>query len=210
MVELPFNLQGFIFQSGLDALEAGLKTTLTALANELNRIKEERVAYEEASTQGGEWIGECDDDGYVLWDQSRLLSMQAEAACTALMDAKKAFVIAVYHYWERSALNFIGKGLAGHENLENEVRKFCYQIDPKLKAVCWLVNTLKHNNERYGSKLRNVWPEVINSGIREAIHADWYGSIHLSDEQVFEVLAVIRNSGPTSSSAWNRQQHGSG
>ncbi len=65
---------------------------------EQETAKQNLVAYQTA----GDWIVEHDDDGNVMWDQETLLEMDIEASDEAIMALRKAFVMALYHHWERA------------------------------------------------------------------------------------------------------------
>lgn len=199
MAKLNFNMQGLVFQGGVDTLRLGFETAVTALKSALNQAQHELEAYEAAvQADPREWIGEC-EDGHILWEQSQVLEMSISDIEEAVMALRKAFVIALYHHWERGARRWAQRsGRANHQDLTAATRAEGYPVDPRLEAVLHLVNTLKHDNAVKGERLLAAWPEVFPPGFTSrGPRASWYEAIRLNDAQVLEVCDVVEKSGPT-------------
>ncbi len=198
MVKLPFDLQGYAFQGGLDVLRASFQCAARALAGVAEQTKNEAIGYQNAVDRGGEWIGEQDEDGNVLWDQASVLEMRVEAAEEALMVLRKAFVIALYHYWERSVRLWTDSADdANHCKLVSRALGKRLPIDPRLGAIQDLVNMLKHNNDRWGKKLLQSWSDVFRPGFQALPgKTNWYEATYLMERHVLEAFDIVAASGP--------------
>lgn len=199
MVKLPIDLQGYTFQEGLSVLRTSFQCARRALADMAEHTKSEAVKYQSSIERGGDWIGEQDEDGYTLWDHVSVLEMRVKAADEALMALRKAFVIALYHHWERSVRLWTGSAdNANHCKLVSRARAKHLPIDPKLVAIRDLVNTLKHDSDRSGNELLQSWGNVFRPGFQVFPEStDWYEAVCLMDRHVLEAFDIVSASGPT-------------
>src|SRR3546814_2456369 len=81
-------------------------------------------------------------------------------------DLRKAYAVAIYHHWERSALQWTNRKNEKHDDLARRVLAMGYPIDPHLHVVRDLANLLKHDNDRWGLKLHGSWPDVDRKSTR--------------------------------------------
>ena len=89
---------------GVDAPESRQSCRLEGRDVACGRTAANRLdRYQQNLEQGGKWIGESDDDGLVIWDQSQILDYEIDVVTEAAQDLRKAFALALYHHWERSA-----------------------------------------------------------------------------------------------------------
>lgn len=199
MVKLNFNLAAFSFQGGLAILAKSFASAIVALNADVQNAKDEAFGYQQALEQGGEWIGETDENGTVIWDQSQILDYEVDVVNEAAQELRKAFALALYHHWERSARLWTQADNWSHEQLVTASLNRGYPIDPRLAAVRDLVNTLKHNKDRWGRDLVKSWPDVFPSDFVERPNrrTDWYEAIQLSDTQVRDAFNIVAASGPT-------------
>lgn len=196
MVALSFNMLGFSYQQGVDWLETGFATSAPAMVELRAKLSRDLEAYEASVLAGGERIGEW-EDGHRLWEQDQLFAIQMEDAEESLMDLRKAYVLAIYHHWERAARRWSRISThAKHDKLVTATRDLGYPIDPRLEGVRDLVNTLKHNNAATASKLFLSWPDVLRADPAKRPDMDWYSVVHLGDRHVHEVCEIVRASGP--------------
>jgi len=190
MAALSFDLRHFEFDHGVQLLKQGFEAARDALLNEIERIKADARAYEEELANGGAWIGEM-EDGHKLWDQSDLYEAKTDDAHRALYEVRRAFVIALYHHWERSAIGWLGRNDATHEELERYCADSGFGPAPNLGAVRYLANHLKHkpgSNSRWFNKLRKEYPSFLP-------HVQT-SPLALSDTDFETVATVILASGP--------------
>lgn len=198
MAPLEFHFHGYIFQSGVDVLLKSFTSAVTALNEEVERAAAESHEYRRALEQGAEWVGEVDDEGYVIWDQVDVLDAKVIEAREALMGLCKAFVLALYHQWERSIREWTGSGAhSKHDTLARAVRARGVETHPRLDAVRDLVNALKHNSDAWGEKLVASWSDVFPPDFRRPPRTDWYYAIQIREEHVFEAFNIVAASGPT-------------
>lgn len=196
MARLDFNLHGYLFQEGVKGLALGFSTATAALAAGSRRLERELAAYEARVAAGGERIGEW-EDGICLFEKDDILRLESEAAAEALMDLRKAYVLAAYHLWERSAQRWTQRTNANHTVLVGQTKERGYPLDPGLDGVRDLANTLKHNSASKARRLAASWPEMLKTDPLSVTDWDWYAEIKLADADVLRVLDVVGRSGPT-------------
>lgn len=190
MPKLTFDLRGYAFNEGLNVLWEGYVSASRALIADVERVKAEAASYEASD----EFIGERDDEGNILWEQDSLLAMQQETAEEALMALRKAYVLVLYHHWERAVRAYTESGKsADHEKLVKRADAKGIPIHAQLNLVRDLANALKHNK---GGSLRQSWPKVLTFRARSNEPRDWYESIQLEDSHLVEIFEIIAQSGP--------------
>jgi hypothetical protein len=198
MVKLTFNVHGYEFQARLHVLRSGFQSAVRAISADVDRARKDALKYQESVAQGGDWIGERDEDGYTIWDHADVLTIQIEAAHEAEMALRKAFIIALYHHWERWASIWTEKPDQGHKELVSRSKAIGYPIDPKLEDVRDLVNSLKHNSNRGGNRLRTSWPVLFKRSFEpDSNRTNWYEAVHLTNRNVEEAFSIVAASGPT-------------
>ncbi len=202
MVKLPFNFDGYIYQEGICNIKTSYDVAYKGLFDSLNKAQDNLKIYQSNLADGGDWVGEYDENGHYLWDQEKLLEMRIDDFNEALLILRHAFVLVLYHYWETSALRWINsKNLSqtkskhlSHDKLERECKSIGYPIDDSLCAIRDLANYLKHNNEKWKDKLHDSWSELFDSlGTNPT-----YFTFPLTDNNLIKAFNIVRNSGPGS------------
>lgn len=196
MVPINFNMVGYDFSRGVRVLKEGYASAILALEQKSDALGTQLLEYREHLAHGGEPDEERDDEGFLLWDRERLLEMDLEVCSAGLGEVRKAFVIALYHHWERAVRKDTGYNKPYHEELLEAAAAAQIPVQPDLEKVRHLVNTLKHNNEKRGTQLLKHWPEVFCSDFSQDTNTDWYQSIELTDDHVHQALSIIAASGP--------------
>lgn len=200
MVALNFNAHAFAFQSGLDTIEQGYEAAVNGITLEINRKKAAFYDYCRYIENGGAPTEERDDDGVLIWSQDQLLQGTIFVAEEALMSLRKAYAVAIYHHWERSALQWTNRKNEKHDDLARRVLAMGYPIDPHLHVVRDLANLLKHDNDRWGLKLHGSWPDVFPAEFKPPLDSawsvDWYGRVSLSVGHIKAIMKAVRASGP--------------
>lgn len=193
MAPFTFNFVSYAFESGLTVVERGYVAARDAINAEIDIIEANARAYEQHVAEGGERIGEW-EDGHLLWEKSQLYEAEINDAREVLYEVRKTFIIALYHFWERSAA-----GWKGSEGSHAELAEFCrehgYGPSPELDAVRYLVNFFKHGpNSRsdWLERLKRLSPSFL-PGLKTPGTAKIVG---LSDSTFFHVAKVIKDSGP--------------
>jgi hypothetical protein len=200
MVALNFNPQAVVFELGLNTIEQGYAAATSGITQEINRKKGAFYDYNRHVENGGAPTEERDDDGYLIWSQDQLLQATIEAAEDALMSLRKAYAVALYHHWERSALQWTNRKNEKHDDLIKYVLAMGYPIDPHLQVVRDLANLLKHSNDRWGLKLYESWPDVFPLDFRPPVSGawplNWYERVSLSSDHIKSIITAVRRSGP--------------
>ena len=162
MARFPFDVRGYQYQSDVDVLRKSAESGLAALAHEVRALEQQLEDYRRI----GEFDGDRDEDGVVLWDRADLLSHEIAFACGALMELRKAFAIAAYHHWERSVQLWIvqtseigapnsfdarrKRHARGYEDISKAASEIGCPADAELPRVAALANTIKHNSKLAG------------------------------------------------------------
>lgn len=200
MVAMNFDPRGAFFHSGLDTIQDGYRAAIRGIQQEIDRKKGALYDYNRHVADGGEPTDERDEDGRLIWSQEELLEATINVAENALMSLRKAYAVAIYHYWERSALQWTGRTNEKHDKLAKLVEKIGYGIDPRLHALRDLANLLKHANDRWGAQLHGSWSGLFPSNFvlptEGGWRADWYDQVTLTEENFTKIIAIVRASGP--------------
>jgi hypothetical protein len=190
VVKLGFDIRGHAFKAGLDVLREGYASASRALTADVERVRGEAAAYEASP----EFIGEHDDEGHIIWEQGTVLAMQRQAAEESLKALRKAYVLILYHHWERAIRAYTDSGKsADHEKLVKRATAKGVPINARLDIVRDLANALKHGK---GGSLQQSWPEVLTLRARSHEPRDWYEAVQLEDAHVAEAFEIIAQSGP--------------
>ncbi|APR53674.1 hypothetical protein CA223_19755 [Sphingomonas koreensis] len=198
MAPLRFNLHGYSYQDGISVLLNSYHAAQDALDSKRERAVDEAVAYQQGLEEGTvEWQGERDEDGAVIWDHQSILDYNVRDAEEAGKELRKAFCIAMYHHWERSALNWVGKVQLTHAELVAKVEAIPYPVHAKLHELYLLVNTLKHNNAKWAKMLAAERQDLIGIDLQgELTKVNWYGVISVQTKHVEEFFNILAASGP--------------
>ena len=200
MAKLVWNMLGWSYQAGLAILKTCYETSNDNLEAALERAKEEAIGYEQALQQGAQPIGEW-EDGYALWTQDQILEENVQAAADALWEVRRAFVIALYHHWERGARGWTHAQHAKHPKLIALVEELGVKTTPVLNDLYLLVNTLKHNSATWGQQLLASRPDLVDSIQVSGIATDdWYEAIRIPHAAMLDMFAGASASGATVSS----------
>ena len=217
MVKLPFSFDvlGYEFQSGLDVLRKSAQAGLAALSREINALEQQLQDYRRV----GEFEGERDEEGHVVWERDDVLNHEIAFADEACVELRKAFAIASLHHWERSVQRWIAQKnmtaasdgsytrkkqpARGYNELSKAARDVGYPADPELKCVVKLANTLKHNSEDRGKELLALWPDIFPLQFQKPSRlSDWASAIQLTDQHLSEIFNIVSKSGRTPHSTY--------
>ena len=206
MVAFSFNPLGVSYQQGLRLIQLSYFNSVGALEQEVSRIVDEAFTYEERLERGEvEWIGERDEDGFVIWSQTDFYNAATDEAHDSIPTLSKGFVPVIYHHWERGARAWIKhhkaydskKYINEHAALAQMVEELGVQIDPDLNLLLCLNNALKHNNARYGRILLDKAPHLFWREYNpDNPFSDLYDAIRLSKEDIGHLILVAGRSGP--------------
>jgi hypothetical protein len=205
MVKLTFNAYGYSFQSGIDILLKSYTSAQQALENDVEMAADDAFAYQQSREEGGKFIGERDDDGYIIWDQQDVLNDQHEMAQDALRSLRRAFAISLYHHWERGARAWTNaKKGANHEDLVNGVEALGMKVHPNLQILRMIANLLKHDNDAWGQKVLNAAPTLIGGvTINVPDMTDWYQAVVISETWMTDFFNAVAASGPKIDTTWS-------
>lgn len=198
MVNLATYFRKYQFEHGLRMLEKGYIAARDSLKAELTSIEREAEAYDLAISNGAEPTAEYDEDGYRLWEQSQVYEVQIADVHSALFEVRKAFVIALYHFWEDSVANWMQR--AGKQTDHEKLAAYCqsqgYGPSPDLEAARCLSNHLKHGRNSKTDWLARL--KMANPSFLPQAHGFVFG---ISEDTLFKVSGAILASGPSSTTS---------
>ncbi|PZO90192.1 MAG: hypothetical protein DI623_07620 [Sphingomonas sanxanigenens] len=194
MADLTPYIQGFRLQGGVRTLRRSFSTSHDALLTAAEEAEGEWLRHEQSVGGGPDTIGWT--DGYSILTTSEILKLRTINAWEAAAELRAAFIIALYHHWERCVFCW-GEGKSStHKDHLKTLYGLGYSADLNLDKAYRLASLLKHNSDRHGKKLWALWPEVFSTTFTPRENADWYGGLNLTADHVDEVAEIIARSGP--------------
>lgn len=146
MAQLSFNLRHYSFMMALDALIDAFRVAISAMDGQLLQAHADMTAHSQSLATGG-------DDGAVYvndhysHDTADLLAMGYSDASSAARAIREAFVISLFHLWERSARSWVKCEEQSYAKLAKALRTEDIPIHPKMATLNDLSNFLKHGNK---------------------------------------------------------------
>ena len=112
-----------------------------------------------------------------------------------------AYVIALFHHWERWARVWGKLPRKGNfEDLVAATQALGYPIHPELRLLKDIANAFKHHKSEAGETVTTAWPDLAPNGLqRLGGRVDWYASIRISPARMNTLFDIVSASGPTSS-----------
>jgi hypothetical protein len=203
MAQFSFNALGYWFQSSINILWRSYECARTALEDDIERAAETAVAYQQARDEGAEFIGEKDEFGGTIWDQQDVLNHQYEMAQDALRSLRRAYVISLYHHWERGARAWTKSPKGNHEELVPKVEALGMKVEQEVHTLRILANLLKHDSDKWGAKLISAAPSLVGGVTLNVPNVtDWYEAVILSEDWMILLFEAVRASGPTTETLW--------
>lgn len=203
MVPLTFNTYGHAFERGLSVIEKSYSVAEKAM--ELNRdtLKSQLKTYLESLESDEPSIGEWDADGIRIWDQEQVLEFEIDDAEAALVALRRAYILVLYHHWERSMRRQFNMVKGDHAELVRVGRRRGMTFHTRLEAVRDMANLFKHANDRWASALLVSWPGILPRGFTTGSFRDGHSAAVLTDEVVREVVEILGQSGPRTNQVYS-------
>ena len=195
-MDLTFNTYGHAFEHGLLVIEKSFRVAVQALTLSRDSLIGELGSYREALEAGQPQIGEWDEDGFTLWDQESLLNFEIGDAEEAMVALRRAYILALYHHWERAMRRQLDMVKGDHADLVRVGRRRGMTFHPRLDAVRDMANLFKHANDKWATALLVSWPTILPNGFTTSPFTDGPSAAVLTDEVVHEVVEILRQSGP--------------
>jgi hypothetical protein len=176
--------------------------------DQLAALKKEADAFQESVDRGIAQWSEYDEETGAGWDHGEEFGERRQDAEDGLLMVRKAFVVVIYHLWERGAQRWAPqvKKKPNHENLIAALAKTTVAVDENgLEELRLLVNCLKHNSEdgrklyisRRGLFADDFDPDAVHPGTGKPFaQIDWAENVVLTDANVEDCFRVVQNSGP--------------
>lgn len=212
--KLPFvfSPRGYVYQSGLDCIRLAAKSGQNSLQEAISFKQEQLKQYEADSV----FVGERDEDGYVLWEQNDILNLDIERLQEALLELRRAFALTAYHYWETSVYQWFHQenpetqsiNLGNYRNLAKTLKDLGNK-DPSLQnipdknlcIVSHISNVIKHTSDNSKEYLSKNMPIELVGIIKNTPKI--YGNrpqVYLEEHHLNWIFDVIAHSGPIANS----------
>ncbi len=198
-MKLNFSVHGWMYESGIDCL----RDSFTAAAKGIQDKRREETEAWEALVQSEDYRDQLEfaEDGSTLFDPADVYNYKMETLEEAYAELRKAFAMAIYHYWERKIRVFCKLSDGKHAELEAAAEKLGIEIPADFGRVHRLANALKHNNRGSLNALHRVWSEVSGVLFEARGHRDWYAGIVLNDEHIYYLFDLTKQAGPSARKA---------
>ncbi|WP_317215997.1 hypothetical protein [Gluconobacter sp. GP1] len=193
------------YRNGLQRLGESFHAASKPFLQDIAIIEKEFRDIEEAISRGERTWEIIDEDGMDCgYESDHLLAMISDAE-ENLMLLRKAFLVLIYHHWERSAqvwLEDLPKK-PNHEKIVTSLQKRGFFIPPQLDKLRMIANTIKHNS-KCAKELYHSNPEYFNSDTnftkrttlegkvvsKDPEDIDWEGNMHLTNENLDYFIKV--------------------
>lgn len=195
MADLTPYIRAFQLQDGIRTLMRSFNTSHETLQGAAEEAEDAWSKHERAIGDGPDAVGWT--DGYAILTTTDLLKLRMVNAWAAASELRAAFIIALYHHWERCVYLWGDRRSSSHADHVRVMKGLGYPPDPDLEKVYRLASLLKHNSDRHGDRVWTLWREVFSPTFTCGPNADWYGGLDLTDDHVNEVADIVGRSGPT-------------
>jgi len=177
--------------------------------DEITAAREQAKAFQQLVDAGEAQWDETDEERGITYSYGEVFSERTSDSNDALLVLRKAFVIVIYHYWERGALRWVShsKKRHNHGDLVEALQSNGVSLDVEgLNQLNMLVNCLKHNSRKSGPDLYRARHDLFEPGIDpSATHPgtgklfrnlDWAENIVLIDDNMEQFFTTVRSSAP--------------
>jgi hypothetical protein len=194
------NISGWLFESGLREIHRAYEASRTAFDQEM---KDAGDRYEKLKEEGKEddySEDEATGQRYYHADHLIDLNYQAEEYLRLL---RNAFAIILHHYWEKEVSKWRGGKRYDFKKDYKWLARNTFPINEAgLERLRETANTIKHNVKR----LYDIDPNMFDAGeiARAGTDPDWHDALRLEDEHIEEFFAILRKSGPTAASTFDK------
>lgn len=198
MAPISYNLLGWLHQEGLSRLRDSYLSAMDGIGLRIKAAYDDIDQHDKEVAETNNDQIERDDDGNVIVDPRDILLYSAEIAEETESDLNKAFAIAIFHYWERSARSWTKKHSGKFTTLVHDVEAIGYSVDGELKNLHLVVNLLKHANSKHANLLMQESSKYLKEdNYNDAISHEWYDEVLLNKKDILNFFKIAEMSGPT-------------
>lgn len=191
MANLIFDFRNYSFNRALDILIGGFSGSFAAMNEQLQAAHDAMVRHDQFLADGGDDGAVYEEeDGPVrafLYDTAMLLDSEHTDATLSARAIREAFVISIFHLWEKSARSWVKCHEQGFERLTKALRKGGIPLHQKMATVNDLSNFLKHDNKSDEKRIRRCLRDYIRGPQLYVV---------LSDSHLGDIISYVRYSCP--------------
>ena len=185
MVQLSFDARAVVFQSGFRTIRRAYRTSVAAFSEQLRELDENYRALEQDAIDG--MLPEPFDGEP---DEFELIDYQRATVGEALREIRQAFLVALYHYWERSVVRWTKTKYVANDAYAWLVKAGAHPDEKGLEQLRNIVNCIKHDDGSGLWKLRReLLPGVNTKKAAREVH------LALTDDIVEEYFTTVLRSG---------------
>ena len=197
-----------MFDRRVRQMRAAFREASAPFRLELEEIEQEANDFQRRVEAGNAQWEDYDEETGTGRHYGEEFGERRHEAEEALLLIRKAFVIVIYHLWERAAQRWVPqvKKKPNHSHLIVALTEASIAIDKVgLEELRLLVNCLKHNSEdarKLYALRRDLFAADFDPGDihpatgKPLVNIDWPEKVVLTDDNVEEYLRVVQDSGP--------------
>lgn len=197
-----------LFVDRIKRLRSAYRSACAPFDDELKQLEHDADVFQRRVDEGTVQWPEFDEETGLSRDYGEEFAERRQDAEDVLLLVRKAFVVAIYHLWERGAQRWVlqKNKRPRHKELVAVLTEAAIVIDEaRLNELGVLANCLKHNSDDarklYGRR-RDLFtedfdPDAILSGTGKPPRTiGWAEHVVLTDESIESYLQTIQSSGP--------------
>jgi hypothetical protein len=169
--------RGLTFQQGLQIIESAWRESDRAMLDQCSRLEAE-LRQARAKEKG---------NAQTLLSGSYIIEYQLKQTALAIQTLREAFVLAMYHFWERALIDWMGNKNASYGDKYEWLAKHGLPLAKDcLEDLRELCRLLKHEK---GDNILKRRPDYFATGTPVA------DDLHMTTAHMGEFLAGLRDSG---------------
>lgn len=197
-----------MFDRRIRQMRAAFRAACAPFHQELEEIEQEADDIQRRVDAGNAQWEDYDEETGAGRHYGEEFGERRHEAEEALLLVRKAFVIVIYHLWERGAQRWIPavRKKPNHSHLVAALTEASIVIDKAgLEELRLLINCLKHNSEdarKLYALRRDLFaadfdPDDIHPATgKPLVNIDWAEKVVLTDDNVEDYLRAVQDSGP--------------
>lgn len=186
-----FDFRHAMFSMTRQTLTEAFWNALDSAKSRYDEAEQVMLRHQEFIDAGGddeeEYEYDADGQRYRLYGKSDSLDYAWREAGDAIEVIREAFVISLFHSWERAARSWTSCHEQGFDGLKKAVIKAGIPFDHKLNTINHLVNFMKHANKQKDEFYRRALRGYVSGKLLRA---------RLTDDHLIDFINVVARSCP--------------
>ncbi|MBB2157905.1 hypothetical protein HLH33_16625 [Gluconacetobacter diazotrophicus] len=195
-------LRDYAYERGLASIRTAIDSSVPSLEERLRANRAEIEQVRQHLPDDYDAGDDPDGSDAAAFARHTDLIMAIHSDQVALNELCKAFVLALYHYWEVAVSIWArkqspsNKAIHSFGNLVTKAAELGYRSHADLATVSRVANLIKHDNQDKRSKLKKIAPERAASIIGHCIPTlPFLSDVRITPETLEWVFATVQGSG---------------